>query len=169
MNTGSARPNAGSLLCRVSGAMPHALRRRSLPTPWGGGVSYRRPPLDLTRGNLLGEILPSPLAAPSDGQHAWRRALTAGPPTGRRPSSLSGRLCHGYCVLQCVPPRKTYTHRSGDRLASCRAIAATRCVTPLATLVGLRWQRSMVSARVIPRAPPAAPSPPGGRPCQSPR
>ena len=38
---------------------------------------YCRPPLELTRGNLMGQILSWQPAAPGDGQRAGKRALTA--------------------------------------------------------------------------------------------
>ena len=97
-----------------------------------GRTPHRRPPLDLTRRNLMGGILWQPRAKMGDGQRTGTRALKAWRPAVGRPSSPVGRLCHGYCVLQFMPLRKTPPYATDERQTCCVSVwAATYCGAPL--------------------------------------
>ena len=57
-----------------------------------------------------------------------------------------GRLCHGYCVPQALPPHKTYAPLSVDRLSWCRGeplrAVVPRCDTGGATVAGEHGARA---------------------------
>ena len=133
-----------------------------------GRTPHRRPPLDLTRRNLMGGILWQPHANMGDGQRTGTRALTAWRPDVGSPSSPVGRLCHGYCVPPSLPLHKISPPLSVGRLSSWRGWLPGAMALRL-LLVEQRLQQKMMPGRVIILTPPAAPWPPAGRRCQTPR
>ena len=135
-----------------------------------GGAPHRRPPVDLTRGNLMGEILWQQRATTGDGQRAGGQALIAWRPAVGSPSSPYGRLCHGYCVLQFMPLRKTPPYATDERQTCCVSVWATTCCgAPLRHWWGDgergAWCRPVLSPKFLQQGF----RPPAGRPCQSPR